>query len=199
MIEIIAQEPISSGSHRVIYAHPTDENRILKITNFETLRGRRATSKWTKRIRPLATFDETNKELKALRLWHKKYGDAIYAHIPRFYGMVETSKGLAMELDFIHNEGKVTSLRGFIKENGKTDAIRKAVDDLGRFITKYSLIIRDFALANVAVKLVDGQPVLYIIDGYGSSELIPVSRIPMIARQKAKRRFRRFYKAFEKA
>ncbi len=198
MIEITSQEPIASGSHRSIYIHPHDENRILKITNFEILHRRRQNSKWTKRLRSLKTFNETHKELKALQLWHKKYGDAIFAHIPRFYGMVETSKGMAMELDFIHNDRKVTSLRAFIKQNGKTDAIRKAVDDLGRFIEKYSLIIRDFALENVAVKLQDGQPVLYIIDGYGVSELIPVSKIPFIARKKAVRRFQRFFEFFER-
>ncbi len=197
MLEITSHEPIATGSHRSIYIHPHDENKILKITNLETLRARRQHSKWTKRIRPLRTFDETHKELKALRQWHKKYGDSIYAHIPRFYGLVETSKGLAMELEFIHNDGRVMNLKAYINENGKTAAVKKAVDDLGRFIEKYSLIVRDFSLANVAVKVVDGAPVLYVIDGYGTSELIPVSKIPIIARRKAKRRFQRFFELFE--
>ncbi len=83
---------------------------------------------------PLATFGESNKGLKAPRLWHKKYGDAIYAHIPHFYEMVETSEDLVVELDITskarerrHPCGHFASL-----SMGYRCAIASATSQLGR-------------------------------------------------------------------
>jgi hypothetical protein len=186
---------IAEGSHRAIYRHPDDSGKCLKIVKKGSLEKRRKKNKkWYKRLRRLSSFDETHKDIQAYRQFGSDTDKL--KHIPRFYGMVETSLGSAMLLDLITNEDGSPSktLAYYLKSGENRPLLEQALFILGEDLIASSVIVRDFSAGDVMVrKNLDGSFMLFIVDGLGGSELIPISKIPFFARRKAARRVDRFF------
>jgi hypothetical protein len=195
MIELDPSLLIGEGSHRATYRHPDDPALCLKVVKPGTLEIRRRNNrKWYKRLRPVESFDETDKDLKAYgRL---KPDSDVFKHIPRFYRMVETSHGPAMLLERITNEDGSPSrpLKFYLEQTGSHAQLRSAILTLGNHLIACAFVIRDFHIKDVMVsERSDGTLRLYVVDGFGASELIPFSRIRYFARRTATRRVQRFY------
>ena len=186
---------LGEGSHRATYRHPDDKKKCLKIVKAGSLEKRRKNnSKWYKRLRKLSSFDETHKDLQAYRQF--KDNEEKLKHIPRFYGMVETSLGSAMLLDLIINEdgSPALSLADHLKSGKNRDELREALIVLGTHLIKRAIVVRDFSMGDLLVRENrDGNLKLYVIDGLGGTELIPFSKVPFFARLKATRKVQRFY------
>ena len=191
---------IGEGSHRAAYRHPEDDHKCLKIVKEGSLEKRRKNNKkWYKRMRKLSSFDETHKEIKAYR----EFGaDAEkLKHIPHFYGMVETSLGSAMLLDLIVNEDGTPAqkLLSHLESGQNRKQLTRALIALGRNLIKFSIVVRDFSTGDIRVREGrDGSFSLFIVDGLGGSEFIPLSIIPFFARRKAARRVHRFFEKIMK-
>lgn len=186
---------IAKGSHRAIYRHPENDEKCLKVVIKGSLEQRRKNNKkWYKRLRKLSTFDETYKDLQA----YQKLGadKEKLKHIPRFYGMVETSFGSAMFLDLIINEDgtPARSLASHLESGEDRGKLREALVELGKYLIDHAIAVRDFSIHDVmARESLDGEIKLFIVDGLGGSEFIPLSKIPHFARHKAIRRANRFF------
>jgi len=185
---------LAEGSHRAVYRHPTDSTKCLKVVKPGSLEKRRQRNKkWYKRLRPLSSFDETHKEVKAYTML--KNQNKSIKHLPKFYGIVSTSKGPAMLLDLIMNtDGSPShSLTTHLNKGEEVELLKEALSELKKYLITQAIIVRDFAASNIMVqKSGTGTLTLFIVDGLGTSELIPFSRIPFFARLKAKRRVDRF-------
>ena len=197
LVEPIPLEPslfIAEGSHRAIYHHPEQADKCLKIVKAGSLEKRRQRNKkWYKRLRKLSSFDETKKDLQAYRQFRKRNTDL--SHIPRFHGMVKTSLGPAMLLDLVTNEDG-TPARSLASHLESTEKVRiaAALTALAAYLMESAIVVRDFSIYDVMVREGrDGSLKLFIIDGLGGKELIPLSSIRYFARLKAERRVRRFY------
>ncbi len=195
MIELNQSLFIGEGSHRATYQHPADPGKCLKVVKPGTLEHRKRTNKkWYKRLRKLSAFDETHKDVQA----YKQFGSdpEKLRHIPLFYGMVETSRGSAMLLDRIINEDGTAAqtLTNHLERGQKLDQLTEALLALRENLINTRISIRDFATNDVLVRQnQNGTFKLYIIDGFGGSEFIPLSVIPYFARKKAARRVNRFF------
>ncbi len=186
---------LGEGSHRAAYRHPKDPGKCLKIVKPGTLEERRKKNKkWYKRLRKVEAFDETRKDLKA---YMQLEGDEKkLSHIPRFHGMVETSMGPAMLLDLVINEDGTSAkpLINHLDAQGSKERIRNSLLELGRHLIDSAIIVRDFSIGDVMVsECMDGSLKLYVVDGLGASEFIPLSRIPYFAKRTAARRVDRFF------
>ncbi len=185
---------LGEGSHRAAYRHPEDPAKCLKIVKPGTLEERRRNNKkWYKRLRKIEAFDETRKDLKAYRQLGS--GEKL-SHIPRFHGMVETSKGPAMLLDLVVNEdgSPATPLANHLDAQGSKQRVKSSLLELGRHLIDSTIIVRDFSIGDVMVReCLDGRLKLYVVDGLGVSEFIPISRIPYFAKRTAARRVDRFF------
>lgn len=195
MIELNDSLFIAEGSHRAIYRHPDDESKCLKIVKEGSLEKRRKNnSKWYKRLRKLSSFDETQKDLQAYR----KLGsnEEMLRHIPHFYGMVETNLGPAMLLDLISNENgsPARSLADHLESGKDRDKLTKALISLGEHLITSAIVVRDFSSHDIMVReSMDKELKLFVVDGLGGAELVPISIFPFFARLKAARRIRRFF------
>ena len=191
---------IGEGSHRAAYRHPEDDRKCLKIVKEGSLEKRRKNNKkWYKRMRKLSSFDETHKEIKAYR----KFGtdEEKLKHIPHFYGMVETSMGSAMLLDLVLNEdGSVAhTLSSHLESGGNRIQLTEALNALGEYLLTFSIAVRDLSAGDIrASENPEGKLTLFIVDGLGGSEFIPLSIIPFFARRKAARRVHRFFEKIMK-
>jgi len=195
MIDLDNSLFIAEGSHRAIYRHPEKNDKCLKIVKAGSLEKRRKNNKkWYKRLRKLSAFDETHKDLQAYR----KFGadEEKLKHIPRFYGMVETSLGPAMLLDLIVNEDGTPArpLASHLESGQNRSKLREALIGLGEYLVSLAIVVRDFSIGDVMVREnLNGEIKLFIVDGLGGSEFIPLSKIPFFARRKAIRRVHRFF------
>jgi len=195
MIELNDNLLIGEGSHRATYRHPDGTNRCLKVVKEGALEKRRKNnSKWYKRLRKLSSFDETHKDIQAYRQFGTNENKL--KHIPHFYGMVETSRGSAMLLELIRNEdgSPARSLRPLLESGQDKDKLKNALIVLGKHLIEEAIVVRDFSTGDILVQeSMDGELKLFVIDGLGGKELIPISKIPFFARLKAARRVHRFF------
>ncbi len=195
MIELNDSLFIAEGSHRATYRHPADDGKCLKIVKSGSLEKRRKRNKkWYKRLRRLSAFDETHKDLQAYRQFGTD--EDKLKHIPRFHGMVETSLGPAMLLDLVSNEDgtPALSLRDYLNSEKNRNSLKEALVELGQHLVAQAIVVRDFSIGDVMVrKELNEEIKLFIVDGLGGSELIPLSSIPFFARLKAARRVDRFF------
>ena len=195
MIELNDSLFIAEGSHRATYRHPGDDGKCLKIVKAGCLEKRRKKNKkWYKRMRKLSSFDETHKDLQAYRQFGSD--EEKLKHIPHFYGMVETSLGSAMLLDLIVNEDGTPAqpLARHLESGQNRRQLTEALIALGKHLISCSIVVRDFSIGDVMVREnPNGELLLFIVDGLGGSEFIPLSKIPFFAQRKATRRVHRFF------
>jgi len=119
--------------------------------------------------------------------------------LPKVDGLVDTNLGQALCMELIRDADELVSqpLRVFIAENGFTDDVRQALDDLECKHLDKALFLRDASLANVLVqRLKNNQLRMLFIDGVGDHAVIPVSRIvKTVARKRIAKKFRHVRKA----
>lgn len=180
---------IAEGSSRQIYQYPDDLSKCIKITTEEgKLYHKNRNKHWYKKLKPLNSFDESLKEIKAYKKF--KYKDsAIYNHIPKFYGIVKTNLGDGMVLDYINDS---VSLFEFINIYGVTDDLISAMKEIFTVFIKNNIEIRDYTSNNFLVKKINGNLRIYFIDGLGNANLIPISElIPYFGMKKIVRRLKK--------
>ena len=196
MINLDEKLLVGKGGRREVYLDPRDTGgkKCIKVTPIQNKLVAKAVNKhWYKKFRSLEYFDENNTEIKAYR--HIK-NEKVYENLPRFYGIVETNLGRGIVVDYID---KITLLKDFIENYGVTDNLLKALKKMFQNFISNGVEIRDYTLLNYAVKIVDGELRVYMIDGLGNANLIPLNRwIPYFGRKQTIRRIKRMLSNFIK-
>ncbi len=195
MIELNDSLIFAEGGRRVCFVHPDDPGRCVKTLseNGDPLR-RRNSAVWYKRLRPLSMFDDNLRELESFRELDAK-GGAVWQHFPRCYGIQPTSRGDGIVCDLIRDDGGTVSrsLRQFVAAEGKTRELHRALADFFAFLRDRTVLTRDILDHNLLVQRAGGSLRVVMIDGFGSSELIPVSKLfPMVGKRKVERKVTRF-------
>jgi hypothetical protein len=195
MIELNDNLIFAEGGRRFCFVHPDFPDRCVKTLseNGDPV-WRKKEAVWYKQLRPLPMFDDNQRELKSFRELEAK-GEAVCRHFPRCYGIEPTNRGDGIVCELIRDDdGSVSrSLRQVVKAEGKTEELRDALDEFFRLLLERAVVTRDILDHNLLVRKHDGALRIYMIDGFGSSELIPVSTLfPPVGRKKASRKIERF-------
>lgn len=186
---------VGEGGRKKIYLDPRDNTKCIKITPLERKKFVKSTAKhWYKKFRSLNSFDENTVEMKAHRNMKNKDNDA-YNHIPKFYGDIETNFGWGIIVEYLNN---IISLRDFIIKYGVTDDLIKAIKEMFLNFIKNNIEIRDYTSINYMVKFVDNKPKIYLIDGLGTANLIPLHRIPYFGKKQTIRRLKKMLVLLQK-
>jgi len=191
---------IGRGGWRECHFHPMREDRCLKVQRPDkSLAQRRAIDPFYKRLRPLSYYDQNLRDIAEFKkLWAQVKGVTV-PPLPKVDGLVDTNLGQALCMELIRDADELVSqpLRVFIAENGFTDDVRQALDDLECKHLDKALFLRDASLANVLVqRLKNNQLRMLFIDGVGDHAVIPVSRIvKTVARKRIAKKFRHVRKA----
>jgi len=195
-IRLKDKEILAKGGHRTCYVHPEDKNKILKVfTSGKGPRERRKNEPFSKKVRPLYRFDDHLKDLKAYRSLAKK-GDGVWKHFPKCFGLIETDLGKAICMELIRTNGDqmAPTVADYLKKNGLTHDLKNAIDDLFSFLLNNCIITRDLGAQNLVIKKGIGYQI-YIVDGIGNTDLIPIANFSKRwARKKIERHINRFKK-----
>ncbi len=197
MITLSGEKILFKGGDRLCYLHPDDAGKIVKVLAPERRPDavRRGAPVY-KKLRPLASFDANLREWKILQRIAEK-GDAVWKHIPRCFGMVETDLGSAFCQELIRSDdGSIAPTLGvYLKRNGYTEKIEKALEDFYSFLIDNTVTFRDMHGRNLVVRQMKDDVRIYLIDGIGSSAFLPIAEISETwAKHSIRKKIERFKK-----
>ena len=189
---------LAEGGRRKVYINPENNNRLIKIIKEEGIIKKRKKLKFYKKFRFNKVVDENTEDYNAYKIYNKKNSE-IFNFIPKLYSYVETNLGKGLETEFIKNyDGTPSvSLTKYIQTYGIDKDIKKSLKILYNQLLDNCVITRELKDFNIVISLQqNGNKKLYIIDGFGNQEFIPVSNyVKCLAKKKIKKHFIKFFKS----
>lgn len=203
MLKLKEEKPFAQGGNRLCFVHPDDPSLCVKVRRPDfTLVDLRRKKGFPKSLRPLSSFDDNLEEYQVMRSFDQRYGEAIYQHVSRCCGFVDTDlgKGLVSELIRDDDGGISQTLKKYIWDHGNSAKCVHAAETFSRFWQRHCVPSRDLLLHNIVVQLRDDDiDRLVVIDGLGSSGLIPFYWLPQgMQRAKVERKISNFYMRIDK-
>ena len=94
----------------------------------------------------------------------------LWAHLPRFYGTVQTSFGQANDSELIRcADGNVApTLETLIQSQGLTPELNHAIEEFVVWLKQTKILTRNLLPHNLVVSDRSGRPQLFLIDGLGA-------------------------------
>lgn len=198
MILLQGEQPFARGGNRLCFVHPQLSDRVIKVRRPQwTLEDLRRKKGFPRNLRPLSSFDESLTEFRLMQRLDARIGEPLYAVVSRNYGFVDTDMGQGLCSELIRNaDGKVArSLMQYIWENGITPTLERALARFEQAWVPLPVPTRDVLLHNVVAPCdAQGEIVrLVVIDGLGSSGLIPYGWLPPALKvRRARKKMERF-------
>ncbi|NMT65291.1 YrbL family protein [Marinobacter orientalis] len=176
MIDLSGLAPFASGYNRHCYQHPDDPALCLKVLRPENIEARFQRQAWPKKVLGKARIDDNRQELRAhqqqaiRRLLARNQGALVWAHLPLFYGSVETSRGHANKSELIRcADGSVApTLQTCLSQVGLTPSLRLAIDEFIHWLKRTRILTRNLLPHNLVVTDRTGEPQLFLVDGLGA-------------------------------
>lgn len=184
MIELSTATVIGTGNERVCYLHPQDPTRVIKVLRHgQPSRGQNRIDHYY-----LASLEARGVPA---------------THVPRQYGMVQTSLGDGLVLDCIRDhDGSVARTLSNTLEAGSCSRMDAdtMLTDLFQYLMLYGVVMVDIGLSNVACRRVDGRWQAVVIDGLGGRHfdlrLRLRARFPWLARRKLRAQWSKWEPSF---
>lgn len=179
MIDYTSWPLIGQGTERTCYLNPSDTTRLVKIS-------------------PLENSKQTRREIRYFQFLIKR--GIPFDHIPRFYGTVQGTGFIGLEQEFVRNAAgpdlSPPTIHQYLSCPLSRRQIRQfldALDELKAYLLRYNVIPCDLDLDNIVVKKTATGIRLILIDGLGSTELIPASNyFRVLGNRKILRKWEKF-------
>lgn len=196
---LLSQEkPFARGGNRLCFLHPSNPLQCIKVRRPDfSLEDLRRSKRFPKNLRPLSAFDDNLEEYRVICKLLEEKGEGVFAHIYRCYGFIDTDLGPGLVTELIRDaDGLISiSLKEYIWLEGLNKSCREALNTLTQFWLDHLIPSRDLLTHNVVVQLDERKNVkrLVVIDGLGSSFVIPDNLLPIgYRRKRLLRRIERF-------
>ena len=153
MIELNGITPFAEGGNRICFIHPNNPDRCLKVIHKGLLKKIKKNKPWYKKFRSLESFDDNLRERdgynqKAL----KKNDPEVWKHLAIWYGMKETSIGMASETELIRNGDEIAeTLESYLLKNGLTIEIKNAIKDFQSWLRKHLVLTKNLLPHNLSL------------------------------------------------
>ena len=182
MIDYTAWPVIGKGMERTCYLNPDDPSRLVKISLDGNTR-------------------QTEREIRYFRFLMSRGGP--FDHIPQFYGEVHGDGFIGFEQEYVRDfhipeseSSPAMALLSYLSSplsQEQTEELQAALDELKAYLLRYNIIPSDLDVDNIVIKRVPSGIRLILIDGFGSTELIPASNFfRFIGNRKIIRKWEKF-------
>ena len=183
MLKIISQ-PIGKGRERACYVHPEDPRLAIKIPSGPVTSQTERDIKFYKRL--------------------KKRGLVDNAHVPKYFGMCETSIGPGIVVELIRNyDGEIARpLNWYLAQGVPVEEFESYLEQLKQsFLQDLIIFNHDMQTGNLLFhKTSMGSARLVAIDGLGDTVALDwLDNIPFLVRLKINRRWKRFIKRVQRS
>ncbi len=164
MLHLGGEQPMASGSKRLIYTMPRNSELVLKIARKKN---------FAKRLRRLFRKSANAADAYWCRKIHGMIPDC--AFVPRVLGFVCTDQGVALVEERIRNGDGTPALQPveFIRRFGRLPAVRQAVEELFDFLARHHVVCNDISEQNILLRHHKHQIQAVVVDGFGDNHLIP--------------------------
>ncbi|MCQ3828849.1 hypothetical protein HXX02_05290 [Microbulbifer elongatus] len=200
MIDLSNSKPFAKGGNRNCFRHPDFPDRCVKVMLPGRLAELRARAPWYKSLVRDSHFDDNAREQAGYRqraLKHAGPESPVWQHLPRYYGIQETSlgPGSVSEL-FVDEQGEPSpTLEYYLQTNGLDAEIQNALQQFENWLRATGVLTKNLLPHNLVVTKKSGNPTLYLIDGLGSAAALPLSEHFEISRRRyISRRIERMWK-----
>ncbi len=182
MIDYTAWPVIGKGTERTCYLNPDDPSRLVKINLAGNTR-------------------QTQREIRYFRFLLDR--GVPFDHIPKFYGEIHGDGFIGFEQEYVRDfsDSETESMPAVALLNymasplsqEQTEELQAALDELKAYLLRYNIIPNDLGVDNMVVKRMPSGIRLILIDGFGSTELIPASNFfRFIGNRKIIRKWEKF-------
>lgn len=174
-------EVIGKGSERTCYQDPDDSSRCIKVSH-------KKNSKQS--LREINYFKLLKKEKKS------------FSHIPQIFQFIEKDDLIGIEQEVILDDSKKISqnIYDYIAGNRTDDELNEfyhQLEILELYLIDNNIIPSDLVTSNLLVCNKNKELKVYIIDGFGGAEFLPLSNyIKLLGRHKIKRKWKKFMNGF---
>lgn len=202
-IDLLPEQAFARGGNRLCFVDPRDMARCIKVQLPDrSPTYKRSKASFLKRLRPLGYYDDNLRELSTYQRLESFLGEDDWLHLPKCYGMVETSLGAGIVTDLVRDfDGSISGcLKTKLRESGNDPEFRSAVKQFEAFLIQTGFPTRDLLLHNLVAQNLDaaGNFKIVVIDGFGSADILPfVYWSKVLARRKVIRKIERFHGKIE--
>lgn len=186
---------LASGGNRLVYRHPDEPRHLIKVFRTEYVRDH-----WGARIR----FRKRWKRLRQYELFNREVQEYLSAHAgdPRtlaftqkVVGFAETDLGLGLVVEGLFDrEGALApTLSRLVTEKRFDETARAALTEFSAALLESRVVISDLHWGNLVYAYSERRGNHFVmIDGLGSSNLIPLKRLfPKLNRRSKRARIQR--------
>ena len=176
MINLDGIKPFAEGGNRMCFVHPDNPGRCLKVVYPGLPSKIKNRKSWYKRFRSIESFDDNLREQKAYDQKALKKDDPyLWLHLARWYGMTETSIGIASETELIRNGDTIAeTLETYLFREGITEEIKASIEDFEQWLKDHLVLTKNLIPHNLVLDYQNDKIVIKIIDGLGSQAFIPL-------------------------
>ena len=200
MIDLSNSKPFASGGNRHCYRHPDFPGRCVKVMLPGRLVELRRRAAWYKALAQDSHFDDNAREVAGYQqkvLRNAPVDSPVWAHLPRWYGMTETSEGpgAVSELLLDDSGSPAMTLEAYLKNIGLDDTIRGALERFSQWLRATGVLTKNLLPHNLVVVPRRGQQELYLVDGLGHAAFLPLPEHFAVSRRRyIERRIERMWK-----
>jgi len=178
-LDISTQQALTAGSERLIYQHPADPHLLIKVIDwqeFDRRRNAHPIKQWYRRFRRSPYRDY----LSELTEYISSQAPGAAAHdtpLARLVGVVQTTAGLGLLTEKITaaDGGLAPTLLDIVRSQGLSPALRADLDMFFHRLADSHIVVNDLGASNIVVgRNANGFAGLWLVDGFGSKQAIPV-------------------------
>ena len=176
MINLSNVTAFAEGGNRKCFVHPNNKDRCLKVVHLGLAEKIKKSKPWYKKLRSSDSFDDNLREQAAYNQKAlKNENQDVWIHLAKWYGMTETSIGMASETELIRNGEEIAeTLESYLFREGLTDEISEAIENFHIWLRAHLIFTKNLIPHNLVLYKNDNKMIIKIIDGLGSQAFLPL-------------------------
>lgn len=176
--EFLSWSIIGKGDERTCFLNPKYRDRCIKVSSKNKMK-------------------QSKREINYFNFLRKR--NVPFTFIPNFYQIIETDTYIGLEQEvilnsdgtFCHNVGN--HLQYCCHSQDDEIKLMASMNELKLYLLKYNVIPCDLMLSNILIRVDGDKWESYLIDGFGSPQIIPIHNyMPCLGRRKIERKWNLF-------
>jgi hypothetical protein len=198
LLDLAPLHPIAAGNDRLVYQHPNEPSLLVKVIDAKEWAehiGTQRLRRWHKRFQREGAYRNYIAELAEYAAAQNAAAGRWKVPMARVLGLTQTSLGLGLLVEKITDGqgGLAPTVEQIVRERGLDAALARELDYFFDALADHHIILNDVSARNVVLgENADGETGLYLIDGFGSKQAIPVFAL---SKALNRRRIQRKYNA----
>jgi len=181
-LELDELVPIASGTERSVYQHPYEPNLLVKVVNRDNFAETMDKHPWRRLIKTLfqreGAYSAYIHELSEYAAAYNAAAGRWQIPMARVVGLAETSQGLGLLVEKISDGegGLAPTVEEMVKREGHlAPELARELAFFFDSLADHHIILNDISARNIVMgENAQGKSGLYLIDGFGSKQAVPI-------------------------